>query len=408
MLILFSCLFVVMIGYGATLPVLPFYIERLALAEGATSSEASFQVGVLTGIFALMQFLFAPFWGKWSDRLGRRSLFLVGLSGYAISMVLFGIGTNLGMLYAARILGGILSAATLPVANAYITDITSEKERGRGMAWLGSAIGLGIVVGPALGAFLSQFDFHLTYRFGHFKVDGFSIPYFSAALLSLLALGAGMRWLPESLKLPLVELPAHRVHLKETLRPKPTRWFISGWLAPFLALAFLNQFALAIFEGTFALHAKQVIQYGPSETALVFVMCGFIMAAAQASVVAWLMGRFGEEPLLPTGFALMGVALAMLMTTRGMALILTYVALFALGVALITPSLAALVSKRAGRQPGVTLGQLNAANSLGLASGPVVGGYLFIWQIHAPYLLTALLLVAAAVYGVIAMTHWSD
>jgi DHA1 family multidrug resistance protein-like MFS transporter len=92
------------------------------------------------------------------------------------------------------------------------------------------------------------------------------------------------------------------------------------------------------------------------------------------------------------------VALALLMTTRTMAFILLYVGLFALGVSLISPSLAALVSKRAGNRPGAALGQLNAANSLGLASGPALAGFLLAWQIHAPYLLTALLLVATAVY----------
>jgi DHA1 family multidrug resistance protein-like MFS transporter len=265
LIILFFCLFVVMIGYGLTLPVLPFYIERLALAEGATVSEASFQVGVLTGIFALMQFFFAPLWGKWSDQLGRRPLFSMGLGGYAISMFLFGMGTNLAMLYAARILGGILSAAVLPMANAYVADVTSEKDRGRGMAWLGSAISLGIVVGPALGAFLSQLDLHLTYRFAHFSIDGFSVPFFAAGLLSLLTLAAAMGWLPESLEPQCVELPGQRAHVETTLNLKSTRWFVPGWLGPFLVLAFLNQFALATFEGTFALHAQHVrIRHGCS------------------------------------------------------------------------------------------------------------------------------------------------
>ncbi len=103
--ILLVCLFVVMIGYGLTLTVLPFYIERLALAGGATSQEASAQVGALTGLFALMQFFFAPLWGKWSDRIGRRPLFAIGLGGNAVSNVLFGLGTNMAMLYGARILG---------------------------------------------------------------------------------------------------------------------------------------------------------------------------------------------------------------------------------------------------------------------------------------------------------------
>ncbi len=90
---LYFCIFTVMIGNGATLTVLPFSIERMALGLGASSAEASFQVGMITGIFA-------PLWGRFSDRWGRRPPFLIGLSGYALAMLLFGLGTNLVMLYA--------------------------------------------------------------------------------------------------------------------------------------------------------------------------------------------------------------------------------------------------------------------------------------------------------------------
>ncbi|NIS68334.1 MAG: MFS transporter [Proteobacteria bacterium] len=408
LLILFFCLFVVMIGYGLILPVLPLYIERLALTGGAPPSQASFQVGILTGVFALMQFFFAPLWGKWSDQLGRRPLFLTGLGGYAISMFLFSVGTNLVMLYSARILGGALSAALLPMANAYVADMTSEKDRGRGMAWLGSTISLGIVVGPALGAFLSQFDLHLTYKFGHISVDGFSIPFFGAGLLSVLALIVAKLWLRESLKPQELKLLDHQQGLEYGLNLRSTRWFIPRWLRLFLALAFLNQFALATFEGTFALHAKELLQFGPSEMGWVFAMCGIIMAAAPAVVVSWLIGRLGEKLLLPTGFALTGVALAMLMTAQRMDFILSNVALFALGVALIGPSLATLVSKRAGGRPGAALGQLNGASSLGLASGPALAGFLLAWKVHAPYLLTALMLVATSVYLTMTMLHRSE
>lgn len=197
MLILYFCLFVVMMGFGSTLPVLPFYIERLALADGESSAQASIQVGVLTGMFTLMQFFFAPLWGKWSDKVGRRFLIIMGLGGYTISMAIFAIGTNLLMLYTARILGGVLSAAVMPVAGAYVADETIEENRGQGMAWLGSATGLGIVFGPVMGAFLSRNDLHMNYSLGHFRIDGFSIPFFFAALLSLIALGSAMRWLPE-------------------------------------------------------------------------------------------------------------------------------------------------------------------------------------------------------------------
>jgi DHA1 family multidrug resistance protein-like MFS transporter len=398
LLILFFCLFVVMAGYGLTLPVLPYYIERLALSEGATSAEAYFQVGIITGIFAFSQFLFAPIWGKWSDHLGRRPLFLMGLGGFSVFMVLFGMGTNLVMLYGSRILSGIFSAAVLPMANAYVADCTSEKDRGQGMAWLGSAVGLGIVVGPAMGAFLSQLDLHLNYGFGHFSIDSFSLPFFAASLLSLLSLGAAMRWLPESRKPITAESPGQPVHLEKGLKSKSIRRFFPRWFGPFLALAFLNQFALALFEGTFALHAKQGLPFGPSEMGLVFVVCGFVMAAAQATVVVWLISRLSERVLLQTGFTLMGVGLAMLMTTQNLSFILLYVAIFAFGVALIVPCLASSVSKRAGNRTGAALGQLVSANNLGQAGGPIVGGVLFVWQIHAPYLLTAMLLIVAAVY----------
>ena len=398
LLILFFCLFVVMIGYGLILPVLPFFIERLALAKDATSAEASFQVGALTGIFALMQFFFAPLWGKWSDQLGRRPLFLMGLCGFSFSMVLCGLATNLMMLYAARIIGGVLSAALLPMASAYVADITSEKERGRGMAWLGSAIGLGIVVGPALGAFLSRRDLHLTYRFWHFGIDGFSVPFFGGALLSILAITGAILWLPESLKQSRGGLRIEQTNCENVPKLKSTGRFIPRWLRPLLVFALLTQFALSAFEGTFALHAKEVIQFGISEMGWVFLVCGFIMAAAQGTVVSRLIGRLGERPLLPSGFALMGAGLAMLMTTRSMSFILLYVALFAFGVALINPSLASLVSKGAGNRPGAALGQLNAANSLGLAGGPALAGLLLAWEVHAPYLLTALLLAATAAY----------
>ena len=169
--ILLFCLFVIMTGYGLTLPVLPYYIERLAMNGNATTGQAAFQVGLLTGIFSLMQFIFAPLWGKWSDRTGRRPLFLIGLIGFALSMLLFALGTNLTILYMARIIGGMLSAAVLPIAGAFVADMTSEQDRARGMAWLGSATSFGVVLGPALGAFLSKWGIQRAYSFGYFRND---------------------------------------------------------------------------------------------------------------------------------------------------------------------------------------------------------------------------------------------
>ncbi|TFG91101.1 MAG: MFS transporter [Candidatus Atribacteria bacterium] len=402
MLVLFFCLFVAMMGFGSTLPVLPFYIERLALADGESSAQASIQVGVLTGIFALMQFFFAPLWGKLSDKAGRRFLIIMGLGGYAIFMAIFAIGTNLLMLYAARILGGVLSAAVMPAAGAYVADVTIEENRGQGMAWLGSATGLGIVFGPVMGAFLSRNDLHINYSLGHFRIDGFSIPFFFAALLSLIALSIAMRWLPE----PHNSLSAvQMMRRKNNIESKASQWIIFRRLTPFLVMAFLSQYGLSIFEGTFALHAKIKGQFGPTEMGWVFMMCGFVMAAAQATAVSRLIKAYGEKPLLPIGFALMGIGLMLLMATSKFSFVLIFVGLFASGVALITPSLATLVSRNEKIQTGIALGQLNAANNLGLFLGPTVGGILITWNIHSPYLLTALLLIVFAGYITIPMSR---
>ena len=186
LLILFVCLFVVSIGFGITLPVLPFYAERLAMSAGSTHKTMALHVGLLTGVFSLTQLLFAPFWGRMSDRIGRKPLLLIGIAGYAIAQLLFGLATSLWLLYGARILGGILASATIPAATAYVSDETSDKDRGRGMAWLGTAISLGAVAGPALGGMVVWQNWHIYSRIGHLLVNGFSLPFFAAATLSFL------------------------------------------------------------------------------------------------------------------------------------------------------------------------------------------------------------------------------
>ena len=143
MAILVVTLVVVMLGFGMIIPLIPFYID----AFGASGSE----LGLLMATFAAMQFFFAPVWGRLSDRHGRKWILMIGILGNALSQLFFGLSTELWMLFASRALTGILSAATLPTAMAYIGDSTSEEDRGGGMGMIGAAMGVGMVLGPGLG-----------------------------------------------------------------------------------------------------------------------------------------------------------------------------------------------------------------------------------------------------------------
>ena len=393
--VLLTCLFVVMIGFGITLPVLPFYVGRLALEAGASQQSIVLHVTLLTGVYALMQLVFAPLWGRWSDRIGRKPLILIGIAGYVIAQVMFGLSTSLGLLYAARLVGGILSSATLPVSAAYMVDMTTKEERSRGMAWLGTAASLGVVVGPALGGLLSRRDWHFSWSAGHFRADGFSTPFFAAALLGLLTLLAASRWLPES----LAETSAQdRNPVTSTSADTKPDWrTLVKTLAPLLALTLAGQFALTMFEGTFALFAQAKFGFGPAEVGLVFVVCGLVMTVFQAGAVGFLAGKLSEIVQVGVGFALMGAGIALLATAQTKVLVFAFVALLSLGMAFIAPNLSALVSKRGGeQQAGASLGIQNAANSLGQAVGPLLGGVLFLWQMNAPYLFSGAVLLALA------------
>ncbi|WP_262494250.1 MFS transporter [Maribacter cobaltidurans] len=152
-------LFVVMLGYGILLPTLPYYTERLALKDNLDTDLINFHIGMLTSIYPLFQLLFVIVWGKLSDKYGRKPIILLGLVGFVVMNLLTGLATSLSMLYMARIIGGIFTSAVIPVSNAYLSDITSEKRRTKIMAWSGVAISSGVIFGPVLGDFCRKRTF---------------------------------------------------------------------------------------------------------------------------------------------------------------------------------------------------------------------------------------------------------
>jgi DHA1 family multidrug resistance protein-like MFS transporter len=390
LLVLLASLFVVSIGFGITLPVLPFYTQRLGAAAGISPRLIAVHIGLLTSIFPLMQLLFAPLWGRLSDRTGRRPLVLLGIAGSGVSLLLFGMASSLWQLYGARVLGGVLASAVTPAATAFVADSTSNDKRGRGMAWLGTAVSLGAVAGPAIGGLIAWQNWHIYSRYGHVVIDSFSLPFFLAAALTLLTLFAAMRWLPESL---------------DSKRASAIRGsMLSDWrklgrsIRSILGLSILSQLGLTLFETVFVLYSKDKLGYGPSQVAVAFMVCGAVMALFQGLAVGYLSGRVSEMVQLAVGFSLMGVGIGLLLLVQTLILNLGAIGLLALGLAFVSPNLAALTSKRSGTSlTGTGLGLQTSAIYLGQAIGPLLGAVLFAWKAEAPYLFTAIALASVGV-----------
>jgi MFS family permease len=397
--ILLACLFLIFVGFGITLPVLPFFAERLALAEGTSQSVATIHIALLTAIYPLMQFLFAPLWGQWSDQFGRKPLLLVGIAGYAVTQALFGVATSLWMLYTDRALGGLLAAATLPAVAAYVTDVTKQNQLARGMAFQGTAVSLGVVVGPAVGGLLTRNGFSFVVSFGNFSIDRYSIPFMAAAALGLLTFLAATIFVPESL--PGLPRSSSQQRLAVGIRWSDARWSPRR----LLVLAFAQQFGLAIFETTFALHAQKMLGYGAPRVGLAFMICGLVMSVFQVAAVSCLSGRVSEKRQIATGFGLMGTSLGLLVLVRRTPLVLGMVGTLALGMAFISPNLATLISKSASGHAGAALGEQNAANSFGQVVGALLGGLLFAWAMPLAYALTGSVLIGVGVFA--GLSRWS-
>jgi multidrug resistance protein len=226
LVVLFVTVFIDLIGFGIVLPLLPFYAEHF----GANA----LLVGLLSTCFSLMQLLFAPVWGRLSDRVGRRPVILAGLLGSSISYFTFALAQSLPILFLSRILAGI-AGANISTAQAYIADSTQPENRAKGMGLIGAAYGLGFTVGPAIGGILSQY--------------GYAVPAFFASALALGNFAAAWWLLPESRN------PSQQIRQSES----GLNWqrLKTGLQHPelgiFLLLFFISTFAFANLEATFAL-----------------------------------------------------------------------------------------------------------------------------------------------------------
>ncbi len=379
-------LFLVMVGFGITLPVLPFYIKNLSLAQGISSQNLWLHVGLITGIYPFMQFLLSPYLGSLSDRLGRRPLILYGLAGYSISMFLFSISGSILLLYIFRLLAGISTAAFFIASSAYVADNTSEDKRGGGMSLLISVASLGVVAGPLIGNLFSKTDITI----GQITIDKYSLPFSLSAILVLLVCGFLFFSLKESYN------SRHEEIIDTNNKERKSVFIILKSIKKsfvlLLFLSFITQLSLAMFEGTFALHSQRLFQFDVKQMGFVFIVCGSVMGLLQLGPVAWLINWKGERALLPYGLLILGIGMSLLMLSSEIGFILFFVSIVAAGMAILTPCLASLVTTESGKNYGTALGIYSSVNSLGQMLGIISGSVMMIWFDHLPYFIISIIL----------------
>jgi MFS family permease len=332
--------FVLMLGLGVLFPVLPFLTRELGISDAAA--------GALLAALPLASFAASPAWGRFSARRGRKPALVIGLLGYSLGFGLFGLGRSFEQLLAARLLGGLISAAAMPALFAYVADVTSSEQRSGAMGALGAGIGLGVTFGPLLG--------WLTW-----SAYGLRAPYFVSAAIGLANALLVALVLPESTTAAARAAPS-RAPLASLAAP----------LAPFLAANFLTSTARVAVDATFGFFAQNVLGATPRGVGMLLFAMGVAGAVVQGGLVRSLSRRVSDGSLFAAGCALMGAGLAVFCLASGW----TSATLAGLGVAcgfsLLSPTLSALLSRAAENVQGEAQGLNGSATALSRVVAPLL------------------------------------
>ena len=372
LVILFVTVFIDLLGFGIIIPLLPFYAESFGASALA--------IGLLGTSFSLMQFLFSPIWGRWSDQIGRKPIILIGLLGSCLSYVTMAVAGSLTLLFVARIVGGI-AGANIPTAQAYIADVTTPENRARGMGLMGAAFGLGFIFGPAIGGLLSRFSPET--------------PMWFAAALCFANFVAAWFLLPESRVVNALTRSLGRMEAFRHAMTQPTLLLI-------LALYFIVTMAFSAFEATFALFTEARFGFTAASIGFLFAFIGAIIALIQGVFIGRVVKRVGERRVIPVAILGIAISIGMLTVVWSVPTLLAALGLLAMGMGFNNPSLSSMVSKLSHEDDqGGNLGLASSLASLGRVVGPAWGGYLYdAYGMTTPYLSAAAVMLVAFVVSI--------
>lgn len=372
---IFLIVFIDLLGFSLILPLLPYYAETFGASE--------FVTGLLVASYAAMQLVGAPILGRLSDRFGRLPILLVSIFGTFLGFLLLGFANALWMLFASRILDGF-TGGNLSVAQAYIADVTDEKNRSKGLGLVGAAFGLGFIIGPVTGGFLSQW--------------GYALPAFAAAALAFINLVLVAFWLPESLT------AEKRAAMPEKQPPVTLAALLKALQRPFTGSLLITRFffglAFAIFQTIFALYALKKFQLDARDTGLVLTYVGVLSVFMQGFLIGRLTQRFREDVLIAVSVVVMAASLLGWAVVPSVFWLLVILTPTAMAGGILNTVLASTLTKAVqAHEVGGILGLAASIESLTRVIAPTLGGALLgglgTW---APGLFSGLLLAVLSVY----------
>lgn len=378
--IIFITVFVDLVGFGIILPLLPYYAESFG--------ASSLVIGLLSTSYSLMQFIFTPFWGRLSDRFGRRPLIMLSLAGSCIGFLIFGLARNIVFLFVGRMVAGV-AGAIIPTTNAYIADITSPENRAKGMGLVGAAFGLGFIMGPAIGGLLAPY--------------GYDKPALLASAMAGLNLVFSYFKLPESL--------TDEIRRKAARRRLDFRALADALGHPriglLLAMYFLVTFAFSNMEATFGLLNEHRYQLSARQTGYLFTLIGLLMSLMQGVLVGKFVKRWGERWCIVMGTFTMIFGLGLMPYAPSIALYCGILALLSFGTGINNPSITGLLSRSSHvDEQGGIMGIAQSMSSLGRIIGPIWGGYCFdALGFRWPFISAAVLMSVAFALSLKSLSH---
>lgn len=375
-------------GEAGVLGMLMTVTEGLATAFGKSSNFAAVLLGgALSSIYALLQFVFAPFWGAASDRLGRRNILTYTVAGTALSYVLWVVSGSFWLFVAARLLGGIFGG-NISVATAAVADVTTREERAKAMGLVGAAFGLGLVTGPGIGAITAQYNLlDNNPSLAAYGIHPFSVPAIIALVMSVVNLIWIRARFDETLKEENRSDRVERLRLRHPLKAMQEIESPAIKLINFVGFSFALAFCAMEFSLTFL--GQDRFGFTARENGIMLAFLGFCSIITQGVIVRRLLKTRSEISVLLSGLIFSTIGFALVGIAPNVTTLYLGLAVLALGAGLVNPATSGLISLYAGAtEQGRILGIFRSLGSLARAITPIAAGVMF-WMMGGPTVFAA-------------------